>query len=38
MMSEIFFSYAWGDENEQGESREKIVNELYESLVRDYKE
>src|SRR6185369_9239912 len=32
---EIFFSYAWGDEHEQGESREKIVNELYKSLLKD---
>ena len=32
---EIFFSYAWGDENEHGKSREKIVNELYESLIND---
>lgn len=32
---EIFFSYAWGDEREPGESREKIVNELYTSLIRD---
>ena len=31
-MPEIFFSYAWGDEYETGESREKIVDELYESL------
>src|SRR5687768_458094 len=32
---EIFFSYAWGDENEHGESREKIVDELYKSLIED---
>jgi hypothetical protein len=32
---EIFFSYAWGDEKEIGESREKIVNSLYESLKND---
>ncbi len=32
---EIFFSYAWGDEHETGESREKIVNDLYESLKKD---
>jgi internalin A len=31
----IFFSYAWGDEKETGESREKIVNELYDSLKSD---
>lgn len=34
---EIFFSYAWGDQEEKGESREKIANDLYESLKRqDY--
>jgi internalin A len=33
--TEIFFSYAWGDDKEKGESREKIVNELYESLKSD---
>jgi len=32
---EIFFSYAWGDEHKPGESRERIVNELYDSLVKD---
>ena len=32
---EIFFSYAWGDKQEQGESREQIVNELYNSLKQD---
>ena len=31
----IFFSYAWGDKNEVGESREKLVNELYQSLIED---
>ena len=31
----IYFSYAWGDNNETGESREKIVNDLYESLIKD---
>ena len=30
---EIFFSYAWGDQNESGGSREKIVNDLYDALV-----
>src|SRR5688572_24254492 len=30
---EIYFSYAWGDENERGTSREKIVNDLYDALV-----
>lgn len=34
-VNEIFFSYAWGDEKETGESREKIVNDLYESLKSD---
>lgn len=32
---EIFFSYACGDEHEQSMSREKIVNELYESFLKD---
>ena len=31
----IYFSYAWGDKNETGESREQIVDELYESLMND---
>lgn len=31
----IYFSYAWGDAHETGESREKIVHELYESLKKD---
>jgi internalin A len=31
----IYFSYAWGDEEERGESREKIVDELYQSLKKD---
>ena len=31
----IYFSYAWGDDDETGESREKIVQELYESLKMD---
>lgn len=31
----IYFSYAWGDPDETGESREKIVDELYESLTQD---
>jgi hypothetical protein len=30
---EIFFSYAWGDESDH--SREKIVDELYHSLLKD---
>lgn len=34
--SEIFFSYAWGDEEEKSESREKIVDELYKSLLDDH--
>lgn len=33
--NEIFFSYAWGDENEKGESREKIVDELYQFLQQE---
>jgi len=28
----IYFSYAWGDEKETGVSREKLINELYNSL------
>ena len=31
----VYFSYAWGDDQEEGESREKIVNELYNALVAD---
>lgn len=31
----IFFSYAWADANEQSNKCEKIVNELYESLLKD---
>ncbi len=31
----VYFSYAWGDEEETGESREKIVHEMYESLKAD---
>ncbi|GJL84110.1 MAG: hypothetical protein DHS20C01_37440 [marine bacterium B5-7] len=31
----IYFSYAWGDEESYGESREKIVDELYQSLKND---
>ena len=31
----IYFSYAWGDDNETGDSREKIVGELYDSLKAD---
>lgn len=31
----IYFSYAWGDDREEGTSREEIVNELYESLKED---
>lgn len=31
----IYFSYAWGDKNEGGESREKIVDDLYTSLIND---
>lgn len=35
MQTKIYFSYAWGDDKEQGESREKIVNDLYDSLTTD---
>ncbi|MFN8303367.1 MAG: COR domain-containing protein [Saprospiraceae bacterium] len=31
----VYFSYAWGDEREKGESREKLVNDLYESLENE---
>lgn len=31
----IYFSYAWDNKNETGEGREKIVNELYQSLIKD---
>lgn len=31
----IYFSYAWGDDHETGESREKLVGDLYESLKND---
>jgi len=30
--AKIYFSYAWGDDKEKGESREKIVNDLFKSL------
>jgi GTPase SAR1 family protein len=33
--NKIYFSYAWGDTEEDGESREAIVNELYESLSQE---
>lgn len=33
--TEIFFSYARGADEETGESREKIVNELYTELLND---
>ncbi len=33
--AKVFFSYAWGDSREEGESREKIVNDLYDSLETD---
>ena len=32
---QIFFSYAWGDSDEAEESREKIVDDLYDSLRAD---
>jgi len=31
----IYFSYAWGDAREEGESREKIVDDLYNELVKE---
>lgn len=33
--AKIYFSYAWGDQRETGESREKIVDELYAALKKD---
>ncbi len=33
--AKIFFSYAWGDDDEKEESREQVVNELYESLKKE---
>lgn len=33
---EIFLSYAWGDPSEQGESREAIVDRLYDTLVEKH--
>ncbi|MEO6315854.1 MAG: TIR domain-containing protein [Chitinophagaceae bacterium] len=33
--NEIFFSYAWGDDQETGQSREKLVDDLYTSLKND---
>ena len=32
---EIFFSYAWSDDTDVANSREKIVDDLYESLRTD---
>ena len=34
-MTKIYFSYAWGDAKEQGESREKIVDDLYNELLKE---
>jgi len=33
--AKVYFSYAWGDNSEEGESREQIVNDLYMSLEKD---
>ncbi|RYF99494.1 MAG: toll/interleukin-1 receptor domain-containing protein, partial [Chitinophagaceae bacterium] len=33
--SKIYFSYAWDDENQVGEGREKIVNELHQALLAE---
>ena len=34
----IYFSYAWGDKNEISESREELVNKLYDTLIaKNYK-
>lgn len=35
MDNEIFFSYAWGDEIETDTNREQIVNDLYNSLLKE---
>ncbi len=32
---EVYFSYAWDDKDQQGESREKMVHALYLSLQKD---
>lgn len=31
----VYFSYAWGDDDEEGESREEIVNQMYKALKKD---
>lgn len=33
--AKIYFSYAWGDDQEEGVSREAIVNELYSALIKE---
>lgn len=33
--AEIFLSYAWNNQGGQGENREKLVNQLYTSLLQD---
>lgn len=34
-LSNIFFSYAWGEKSEEGKTNEKIVDDLYDSLTND---
>jgi hypothetical protein len=34
---EIYLSYAWGDDAEVGESRQKIADDLYETLAKDHR-
>ncbi len=31
----VYFSYAWGDNKEEGESRQEIVDRMYEALEKD---
>jgi uncharacterized protein len=35
LKKKIYFSYAWGDDNEQGPSRDEIVDKLYDELKSD---
>ena len=34
MSQEIYISYAWGDSKEEGESREAIVDQVYDQLTQ----
>ena len=31
----VYFSYAWGDDQEEGESREELVDKLYDALLKE---